>query len=214
MLYSLGSRILQRERKCLHAFLVWIHSCDSTSNEGWGRIQPDIQSTSSIRVVLSIQRHFGNVCLMLSLSLDSWNGRLYLLTSDFGGLHGCQLYFYSCTYFSLLRLVLILQFFVIKSITAHCRSSSGENTKHLILQYTDFFFFVFQNLNIQRNSRMRVIQETGKKMRILAFLTNANREFRDYVAFLPTPLKEGQKLTQFQTQIRKNLSGTKGGFYY
>jgi len=61
---------------------------------------------------------------------------------------------------------------------------------------------------------MRVIQETGKKMRILAFLTNANREFRDYVAFLPTPLKEGQKLTQFQTQIRKNLSGTKGGFYY
>jgi hypothetical protein len=61
---------------------------------------------------------------------------------------------------------------------------------------------------------MRGIQETGKNIRILALLTNANREFRDYLSFMPTQLKEEQKLKQFQTQLRKNPSGTKSCFFY
>jgi len=61
---------------------------------------------------------------------------------------------------------------------------------------------------------MTDIQEKGKKIRMLALLTNANREFRCYLAFMPIPLKEHQKLKQFQTQIRKNPSGTKIDFYY
>jgi len=56
--------------------------------------------------------------------------------------------------------------------------------KRFILRYTTLL--VFQLLNISRNSRMRDIQETGKKIRILALFTNAKREFRYFVVLCPS----------------------------
>jgi hypothetical protein len=58
-------------------------------------------------------------------------------------------------------------------------------------------FFIAPGFDISRNSRKR------EKILILALLINAKGEFRDYVSFMPIPLKEDEKLKQFLTRIKK-----------